>query len=48
MTPPTLDEPALRCVDFDLQPPRARTYWLSRSKNMPLPDPVYPPSGPVL
>ncbi|MFF4145959.1 hypothetical protein ACFY0A_32430 [Streptomyces sp. NPDC001698] len=42
LTAPTPDEPALRCVDFALQPPRVRTYWLSRSKDIPLPDPVYP------
>ncbi|RVU14598.1 hypothetical protein EOT10_40615 [Streptomyces antnestii] len=42
LTAPTLDEPALRCVDFTLQPPRVRSYWLSRSKDIPLPDPVYP------
>ncbi|MFD6327639.1 hypothetical protein ACFWOL_33585 [Streptomyces sp. NPDC058442] len=42
LTHPTLDESALRCVDFALQPLRVRTYWLSRSKEVPLPDPVYP------
>ncbi|MBY8868710.1 hypothetical protein [Streptomyces sennicomposti] len=44
LTPPMPDESALRCVDFELQPPRVRTYWLSRSKNMPLPEPAYPPA----
>lgn len=38
LTLPTINEEAVRCVDFEMQPPRERSYWLSRGRAEQLPE----------